>query len=402
MTAQHLLKISRLGHGLVLSQQERRKTCEATRRNFLKRARNLYPNLISDENLTRAILEVNKTHRWLPRHRPNKTVAWVEEDIPARVKELREIIDQLIGRTRDLSPPIKKRRYDKSAGKWRDINEPLLWPDQYVHHALVQVLEPTFMRGMDRYCCGSIKARGIHYGMRQLKKWMKNDVKGTKYCLQLDIRHFYDSIQPKFVLDRLRRLVKDRKTLTLVERVVEHGVLIGVYCSQWLANTILQPLDQLIHQGQWRVSHYLRYMDNFTIFGPNKRKLRKLLAEIKTWLAGIGLTIKGDWQVFPTKGRIPTALGYRYGRGYTLVRKRNLLRIKRSLSRYRWKVKRRKKLSRKLAAGLLSRLGQLRHCNHTKIYRRIYEPGIQRTLKNVIRRYMKKERSKWSTPLAMA
>jgi hypothetical protein len=187
-----------------------------------------------------------------------------------------------------------------------------------------------------------------------------------------------------------------------VERVVEHGVLIGVYCSQWLANTILQPLDQLIHQGQWRVSHYLRYMDNFTIFGPNKRKLRKLLAEIKTWLAGIGLTIKGDWQVFPTKGRIPTALGYRYGRGYTLVRKRNLLRIKRSLSRYRWKVKHRKKLSRKLAAGLLSRLGQLRHCNHTKIYRRIYEPGIQRTLKNVIRRYMKKERSKWSTPLAMA
>lgn len=368
----------------------------------MKRANNLFEPLISDSNLEKAIYDVNASHRWLPKHRPNKTVAWVEEDIPARVKELREIIVGLIEGTVSLSPPLKKRRYDKSAGKWRDINEPLLWPDQYVHHALVQVLEPAMMKGMDRYCCRSIKKRGIHYGVKTIKKWMKNDRKGTKYCLQLDIRHYYDSIQPHVVVERMKKLVKDWRVLTLVERVIEHGVLIGIYCSQWFANTILQPLDQMIHQAQWKVSHYLRYMDNFTIFGPNKRKLRKLLAAIRAWLAGYGLEVKGDWQIFPTASRMPSALGYRFGRGYTLLRKRNLLRLKRGLARYRKRKRQGRRISRKLAAGLLSRLGQLRHCNHVGVYQRMNVEGAQKELKDVIRKYARKERITWNTSSGQA
>ena len=362
----------------------------------MKRVGNLYDPMISDGNLERAIHDVNASHRWLPRHKPNKTVAWVEEDIPARVKELREIIIGIIDGTVSLTPPLKKRRYDRSAGKWRDINEPLLWPDQYVHHALVQVLQPAMMKGMDRYCCGSIEKRGIHYGVKTIKKWMKNDRKGTKYCLQLDIRHFYDSIQPRFVVDRMKRLIKDRRVLTLVERVVEHGVLIGIYCSQWFANTILQPLDQMIHQAEYKVSHYLRYMDNFTIFGPNKRKLRKLLAAIRAWLAEIGLEVKGDWQIFPTASRLPSALGYRFGRGYTLLRKRNLLRLKQGLARYRKRKRQGRRISRRLAAGLLSRLGQLRHCNHVGVYQRMNVEGAQRELKDVVRKYTRKERITWN------
>ena len=147
--------------------------------------------------------------------------------------------------------------------------------------------------------------RVIHYGVKTIKKWMKNDRKGTKYCLQLDIRHFYDSIQPRFVVDRMKRLVKDRRVLTLVERVIEHGVLIGIYCSQWFANTILQPLDQMIHQAGYKVSHYLRYMDNFTIFGPNKRKLRQLREKVEAWLTAHQLRLKGDWQIFKTVGKVP-------------------------------------------------------------------------------------------------
>lgn len=368
----------------------------------MKRARNLFEPLISDSNLELAIHDVNASHRWLPKHKPNKTVAWVEADIPARVKDLREIILGIIDGTAHLTTPLKKRRYDKSAGKWRDINEPLLWPDQYVHHALVQVLQPAMMKGMDRYCCGSIQNRGIHYGVKTIKKWMKNDRKGTKYCLQLDIRHFYDTIQPHVVVARMKKLVKDRRVLALVERVVEQGVLIGIYCSQWFANTILQPLDQMIHQAGCKVSHYLRYMDNFTIFGPNKRKLHKLLAAITAWLAGIGLEVKGDWQIFPTASRLPAALGYRFGRGYTLLRKRNLLRLKQGLARYRKRKRQGRRISRRLAAGLLSRFGQLRHCNHVGVYQRMNVEGAQKELKDVIRKYTRKEIIAWSTSSGQA
>lgn len=95
----------------------------------MKRANHIFEQLVSDENLRLALIEVNASHRWLPKHRPNKTVAWVEQDMDARVSELREIICQIVYHKRQLSKPKKKQRYDKSAGKWRIINEPKLWPD---------------------------------------------------------------------------------------------------------------------------------------------------------------------------------------------------------------------------------------------------------------------------------
>ena len=58
----------------------------------MKRAKDLYPKLISDENLRLAILTVNGTHKWHPHHRPKKTVLRVEADIDGYVEKLREII----------------------------------------------------------------------------------------------------------------------------------------------------------------------------------------------------------------------------------------------------------------------------------------------------------------------
>lgn len=380
----------------------------------MKRTRDLYPILISDENLTQAILEVNRTHRWRPHHKPNKVVAWIEADIPQRVLELRNIIEAGF----EPSPATMKHRWDKSAGKWRDIHEPRLWPDQYIHHALIQALQPTLMRGMDNWCCGSIRGRGIHYGQRAIKRWMENDPKGTKYCAELDIHHFYDSLTPEVVFEALKRLIKDHRILDLVWRVIKNGILIGAYFSQWFANTVLQPLDRLIRQGGCRVSRCLRYVGGFTIFSPSKRSLRKLIGIISDWLANFGLRLKDNWQLFRTsftakvekrhqlldakkqhhrKPRIPTALGYRYGHGYTLLRKRNLFRLKRQLASYYRKVKRGINIPATMAQGLLSRLGQLKHCNFRHIFARFVKPKTQRDLKAIVRAYARKERAKWTT-----
>ena len=130
----------------------------------MKRTGNLYNYLISDGNIREAINEANKTNRLLKRHRPNKVVAWVESDINVRIAELRNIIESGFVE----SPMRMIKRYDRNAGKWREINEPKLWPDQYIHHILIQALKPTFMRGMDKYCCGSIRGRGPHYGKRYI------------------------------------------------------------------------------------------------------------------------------------------------------------------------------------------------------------------------------------------
>lgn len=354
----------------------------------MKRANNLFPKLVSEENLRLAIFAVNVTHRFHPHHRPNRTVARVEADVDRYVKELREIITGGY----EANEPRLARRWDKSAGKWRDISEPRLWPDQYVHHAVIQVLEPIMMRGMDNFCCGSIRNRGIHYGVRAIKKWMRTDPKGTKYAEELDIHHFYDSLTAETVMKRLRRLVKDRRMLEVCERLMKHGILIGAYFSQWFANTVLQPLDRLIRESGL-CDHYLRYMDNFTLFGRNKRKLRRLRELIEKWLAAHGLRLNGKWQLYPTAKRTVAALGYRFGRGYTLLRKRNMVRLKHSLSACRHAMRRHHAIKPALAQGLLSRLGQMKHCNHVHFFQSYVEAGLQRKLKCVVREHARKERA---------
>lgn len=327
----------------------------------MKRAKNLFEPLISDENLSRAIDEVNRTHHWRTHHRPNKCTAWVEETKEERIKELRQIIIDGF----EQKPPHTTRRWDASAQKWRTVSEPAQWPDQYVHHALIQILQPIFMRGMDHYCCGSIRDRGPHQARAAIESWMNHDMKGTRYELCGDVRHFYDSLKPEVVMDRMRRLIKDRRVLDLIWRIVKDGVRIGSYTSQWFANTVLQPLDQMI-RNSGLCAHYVRYMDNLTVFGPNKRKLKKLRLLVEKWLTEHQLELKGDWQIFP-------------------------------IARYRKRKRQGKRIMAGAAASLISRLGQLKHCNNYNLYRLLYKgERLVRDLKRIIRQKQRKEELTWS------
>ena len=382
----------------------------------MKRTKNLIKQIVSDENLDRAITEVNKTHHWHTHHRPNRCTAWVEETREERKKELRDIIL----RGFEPAPPKVTRRWDASAQKYRIVSEPKQWPDQYVHHALIQVLEPIFMRGMDPYCCGSIRGRGASYGRDAIKRWMKKDKRGTKYGLAGDIRHFYDSLTPDIVMARMKQLINDERTLDLIERIIHDGILIGAYTSQWFANVTLQPLDQLI-RSKHQSAHYIRYIDNLTLFGANRRDLHKLRRTIQEWLNAHDMTLKGDWQVYriggdekrvelapPRKGvrrpkrRLPDALGYRYGRGWSIPRKRNLLRTKRQIHRLRWRIQHHKRIMPGMAMSLMSRLGQLKHCNNYSLYRILFNgEKIVRLLRRVLRENSRKEKMTWSTYLEL-
>ena len=162
--------------------------------------------------------------------------------------------------------------------------------------------------------------------------------------------------------------------------------------------------------------HNVRYMDNLTIFGSNKRKLKKLRVLIEKWLVAHKLRLKDDWQIFPVartnpkmpldpprngfkrqKSRLPDAVGYRYGHGFTIPRKHNLLRIKRAIAKYRKRKRKGKRILAGAAASLISRLGQLKHCNNFNLYRYLYKgEHIVRELKKIIRNQKRKEELTWN------
>lgn len=257
----------------------------------MKRVR-VYQQILSEDNLRLAIREVNRGHRRNGDHSLNKKVLEIEANMDQYVAELRRFIEDLVSGDAHMHPPLKRRRWDRNAdsgkGKWRDINEPLLWPDQYVHHAVLQPMIPHIMRSMDKYCIASVPGRGNSYGVKAIKKWMKGDAAGTRYGAECDIYHCFEELDPPYVIQALKRLFKDRETLWLCDALMEYGVLIGAFFSAWFLHLVLQPLDLMIHQREYGVSHYLRQMDNFTIFASSKRKLRKLIRDIQAWLADVG------------------------------------------------------------------------------------------------------------------
>ena len=348
----------------------------------MKRANKLFPILISDENLSQAIDEVNRTHRWGRHHRPNQCVQWIERTKPERIIDLRNMI--LNGF--EPSPARHRTIYDKSSSKYREIYEPKLWPDQYIHHALIQVIQAPIMRGMDHWCCGSIPNRGTAHGIEGIKRWMKEDRRGTKYCAELDIHHFYQSLRPEIVMAQMRTIIKDIYVLDMIERILKDGVPIGNYCSQWFANAVLQPLDHMIRE-KLGVNHYIRYMDNFTLFSNNKKKLHKAVREIEKWLQARGMQLKSNWQVFPVSSRLPNAMGYRYGRGYTLARKKIVLRLKRSCRRVEKRIAQGREPTGRQTAAILSRVGWLCHCNGQNIRRQCLTPIGEKRLKDTVRKW---------------
>jgi len=283
------------------------------------------------------------------------SVREVLKDIDKYAEKLKVMV---LNDTYEPSPYKECHIIDKPSRKARILEKPVFYPDQCIHHLAINLIKDKLLRRLDPYCIGGIEGKGIHYGHRAIKRWLVNDRKHTKYCLKGDIRKCYESIKPDVVIRAMGCFIKDEKYLKLIKKIAcSHKTLpLGNYTSGWFANIVLLELDKIARSDS-ACKYYLRYVDDFIVLGNNKRKLRKLVDKIKKVLKMIGLELKGNWQIFPTRVRGIDMLGYRYFGDYTLMRKRNVLSLMRSIRKYK------RNPTTKSARGLLSRIGQLKHFN---------------------------------------
>lgn len=108
------------------------------------------------------------------------------------------------------------------------------YPDRIVHHAVMNIMEPIWVSIFikDTYSC--IKHRGIHEALQDVREALK-DTDNTTYCLKLDIKKFYPSINHEVLKEIIRKKIKDQKLLQLLDEIIDsaEGVPIGNYLSQF-------------------------------------------------------------------------------------------------------------------------------------------------------------------------
>lgn len=228
----------------------------------------------------------------------------------------------------------KYRKFEKhTGGKLREIYKLPFYPDRIVHHCIVQVLQPIWVSLLIRDTFSTIPGRGIHDGARRIKKAMLNKEE-TQYCLKLDIRKFYPSINHDILKQIIRKKIKDEQLLSLLDNIIEStaGVPIGNYLSQWFGNLYLAYFDHFCKE-ELKCRYYYRYCDDVVIFAGNKPFLHATLIAMNHYLQeNLNLEIKSNYQVFPVDARGIDFLGYRFFHNYTLVRKRIVKAMKRKLN----------------------------------------------------------------------
>ena len=147
----------------------------------MKRKGFIFEQLCSMENLLLAAHNASKGKR------KRDEVIKFEANLADNLRQLQEELQARTYTTSQYSVFIK---YEP---KRREIYK-LPYRDRVVQWAIMQVLEPIWIPTFtaDTYAC--IKGRGIHSLLQKIRKDLRKDKAGTQYCLKLDVRKFYPSI----------------------------------------------------------------------------------------------------------------------------------------------------------------------------------------------------------------
>lgn len=288
----------------------------------MKREGNLFELMCSKENIRLAITNAMKGKSRY------SEVMYVAENMDKCIEELHVLL---------LNKKFKNSEYEifqkQSGDKLREIYKLPFYPDRIVHHCIVQVLQPMWTKLLIRDTYSTIPGRGIHDGVRRIKKALK-DVNGTRYCLKLDVKKYYPSIDHDVLKLILQRKIKDVDVLDLMYEIIDstNGIPIGNYVSQWFGNVYLAYFDHFCKE-QLKCKYYFRYCDDIVILDADKGRLHAILVAINDYLNNeLNLTVKSNFQVFPTSIRGIDFLGYRFFHTHTLVRKRIVKQLKRKLN----------------------------------------------------------------------
>lgn len=291
----------------------------------MKRYGNLYDTIISIDNLKLADTKARKGKLMsygVRRH---------DKERESNIMRLHEVLK---------SCDYHTSRYDTFMiyePKERHICRLPYFPDRIVHHAIMNVLEPIWVATFIESTYSCIKERGIHKCAIDVRNALDEDCAGTKYCLKIDIRKFYESIDHKTLKQIVRRKIKDVRLLKLIDEIIDSnntidgvkhgkGVPIGNYMSQYLANLYLTYFDHYVKE-EMRVKYYFRYADDIVVLAATKTELHDILDKMRDYLTGLKLRIKANYQLFPVDVRGIDFVGYVFFHTHTLLRKR----IKRAL-----------------------------------------------------------------------
>ena len=277
-----------------------------------------------------------------------------------------EVLQELTGKIKTGTFTVKdyREREIVEGGKMRRI-QILTMKDRIAVHAIMAVVDRHLKKRFIRTTSASIKNRGMHDLMEYIRRDMKEDPEGTRYCYKFDISKFYESVGQDFVMYCVRRVFKDKKLIAMLDnfvRLMPQGISIGLRSSQGLGNLLLSVFLDHYLKDKYGVRHFYRYCDDGVVLGDAKSELWKIRDAVHFQVTQIGLTVKPNERVFPVDEGIDF-LGYVIYPDHVRLRKR----IKQKFARKMHEVKSRKR-RRELVASFY---GMAKHADCNMLFNKL-------------------------------
>jgi len=224
--------------------------------------------------------------------------------------------------------------------------------DRVVHHALCNVTVPYFEKLFLPDSYANQRGKGTHRALDRCTQFARR----FKYVLPCDVKQFFPSIDHAVLRETLAKMLPDQSAMWLVDKILTsgrgvlseeyamvyfpnddlfarqrpRGLPIGNLTSQWWANCYLNPFDQFVKR-ELGCKGYLRYVDDFLLFGDSKRELMIWRERILKRLERFRLTLhEGSaypkpvtegipflgFQIFPDHRRLKPRKGYAFRRKF--------------------------------------------------------------------------------------
>ncbi len=344
----------------------------------LKRYGDLWPQVISFENIAAAAMQAQRSKRFKP------YVLAFNYDLESELLKLHE---ELAAKTYRPGPYktfqiVEPKKRMISAAPYRD---------RVVHHALCNVIAPIFERSFISDSYANRVGYGTHRALRRFTEFARS----SKYVLQCDIRKYFPSIDHDILKTIIRRKIKCPDTLWLIETIIDasnrqediieffpgddlftpferrRGMPIGNLTSQFFANVYLNRLDHFVKR-ELKIEKYLRYVDDFSLFDDDHERLREARTRIEDLLAGVRLRIHPiKSQLFETR-QGADFVGFRVLPDRIRVRNENLQRARRRFRRLRAEFCSGILTLEKLTQSIRSWVAHLEHGDTLRLRERIF------------------------------
>jgi RNA-directed DNA polymerase len=266
--------------------------------------------------------------------------------------------------------------------------------DRVVHHALIQVIGPLFERGFIDDSYANRVGKGTHRAIARYEHYRDR----YTHVLRADIWRYFPAIDHDVLKLDLRRRIACEQTLWLCDTIIDgsnaqeevlqyfpgddlftphgrrRGLPLGNLTSQFFANVHLDGLDHYVKEVLR--APYLRYVDDFALFGRDPQQLQAWRQQIAGWLARRRLSLHPHKTFVASTAEPATFLGLElHAGGLRRLPAANVARFRARLQalRMQWRLQRLSAQDVRLRVGAW--IAHARHAHSAGLRHALFEGG---------------------------